>query len=81
MIQPDKDKLLKVVKAYNNSDPEVSLENQGYLYIVSGLLEFFEHDASQVYWFFHTIMFKFNWRHNYLLENVGDKNPRVEDIH
>ena len=26
-IHPDKDKLLRIVRAYNNSDPQVTLEN------------------------------------------------------
>ena len=27
LIHPDKDKLLRIVRAYNNSDPMVTLEN------------------------------------------------------
>ena len=57
MIQPDKDKLVKVVKAYNNSDPAATLENQGYVYIISGLLEYFGQSESQVYWFLYKLMF------------------------
>ena len=62
LIQPDKDKLLKIVRAYNNSDPMVTLENQGYIYIISGLLEFFNQSEVQVYHFLIKLMFDFNWR-------------------
>lgn len=61
-IHPDKDKLVKIVRAYNNSDPQVTLENQGYIYIVSGLLEYFGQNEVAVYNFFMKIMFEFNWR-------------------
>ena len=62
LIHPDKDKLLKIVRAYNNSDPMVTLENQGYIYIITGLLEFFNQSEVQVYHFLMKIMFDFNWR-------------------
>ena len=62
LIHPDKDKLLKVVRAYGNSDPMVTLENQGYVYIISGLLELFNQSDIQVYHFLVKLMFDFNWR-------------------
>ena len=46
LIQPEKDKMVAVIRAYNNSDPGVTLKNQGYLYIISGLLEFFNNEAD-----------------------------------
>ena len=38
MVKPDPQKLVKILRAYVNSDPQVKVNAQGFIYIISGLL-------------------------------------------
>jgi len=60
LIQPDQAKMERIIRAYGNSDPPVTFD-QGYCYIVSGLLGFFSSEV-EVYIFLTKLMFDFNWR-------------------
>jgi len=60
LIRPDKDKLVEIIRAYCNSDPSVTVQNQGFIYIIAGLLVFF--DASfEAYRMLMHIMLDMGW--------------------
>lgn len=60
LIRPDKEKLVEIIRAYCNSDPSVTVTNQGFVYIISGLLNFFD-ESFEVYRMLMHIMLELGW--------------------
>lgn len=60
LIMPDKDKLVQIIRAYCNSDPSVTVKNQGFVYIISGLLHFYE-QSYHVYRMLIHVMLSLGW--------------------
>lgn len=40
LLQPDQNRIVRIVRAYGNTDPPVTFD-QGYCYVISGLLNYF----------------------------------------
>jgi len=72
---------VKIIKAYCNTDPGVTIRNQGFVYIISGLLELSELDDANIFLLLRHIMFSLEWRNHYLKENDENNNLRVRELH
>ena len=71
---------MKIIRAYCNSDPSITVSNQGFVYIISGLLHYMS-ESYMVFEMLIHLMLRLEWNQHYLRENSLDENPRVKELH
>ena len=80
MIKPDNTQLVQIIRAYCNSDPSVTVTNQGFIYIISGLLNYFD-ESFEVYRLLMHIMLDLSWHTHFMIDIDAMANPRVAELH